>query len=276
MVVSVIMPVRNGERFVAEAVESILEQTYTDFIFIIIDDASTDASAKILQSYAKKDKRIYLHRNQRPQGIVKTRNKGFNLLPKDTTYIALFDADDISAPNRLERQVAFLDKNPTIGAVGSDILIINEKSELIASRTYHHHPKQIAKHLLIRSPFAQPAVCLRKEVLTTVGVYTSENGHDRARDYDLWLRIARKYPLANIDAFLLSYRVSDHQGKKTHLKETIRSTLQVKRKYLFKSQYFRCIAVVVFLLEYILLLFPSKFILWLFKKLMYKKVNNDK
>jgi hypothetical protein len=189
--------------------------------------------------------------------------------------VALFDADDISLPLRLEKQVAFLEKHPRIAAVGSHIYIIDENSKRIASRKYRCSPREIREHMLIRSPFAQPSVMLRSSVLHTIGKYELAQGYDRARDYDLWLRIGNKYPLANIDEFLVSYRVSKQQGKTTHLKPTIKSTLQVKRKWLFKKKLFTWEALLVYILEFFLLLLPNAFILWLFKQVMYTKVRND-
>ena len=109
--ISIIMPVYNNELYLSYAIESILKQTYSNFEFIIIDDCSTDSSWKIISKYAKKDKRIKAHKNKKNLKIVKTRNKGFELMSKKTKYIAIFDSDDISLPKRILHEVEFLEDN---------------------------------------------------------------------------------------------------------------------------------------------------------------------
>ncbi|MFT4326657.1 MAG: glycosyltransferase family 2 protein [Candidatus Woesearchaeota archaeon] len=261
--VSVLMPNYNGERFIAEAIESILRQTFTDFEFIIVDDCSTDESWKIIQRYARKDKRIRAFRNKRNVGIVKTRNKLFSLLSKNCTYCAIFDSDDVSLENRLEKQVAFLEKHIHVGAVGGHTYIINEKGIVVFKRKY---PLIFSrKKVLFKSPFAQPAVMLRKSVLDSVGVYKAECDFDRARDFDLWIRIQDSYDIATLNAFVLYYRISSTQGKKTHLKETLRSTIQVQKKWMFKKKYFSFSLCMYVCLEHVLLLLPERIILDLFK-----------
>ena len=123
--VSVVMAVYNGEQYLQEAIESILSQTFSDFEFIIVDDASTDCTPEIVQNYAKYDKRIRLMRNKRNLGLTKSLNRGLNV--SQGIYIARQDADDLSLPKRLELQVHFLDDHIEIGALGAGVEIVDEK-----------------------------------------------------------------------------------------------------------------------------------------------------
>lgn len=266
--VSVLMPNYNGENFMSEAIESILNQTYLNFEFIILDDCSTDNSWKIISKYVKKDKRIKAFQNEKNLKIVKTRNKLFELSSKESKYFAIFDSDDISLPNRLEREVNFLEKNLEYGVVGSSLLIIDENSKVIGKRKYK---KTLSKsESIIKSPFAQPSVLIRKSTLQKIGeMYSTDGKFDRARDFDLWVKLGRISKLGNIQKPLLKYRVSSTQGKSTHLKETIQSTLQVQKKWILKKSHFSFKGLIYILLEYVLLLLPEKFVLWLFKKLVY-------
>jgi glycosyltransferase involved in cell wall biosynthesis len=269
--VSVIMPNYNNEKYLAEAIESILNQTYRNFEFVIIDDCSTDNSWNIIQEYAKKDNRIKAFKNEENLKIVKTRNKGFGLMSPASKYIAIFDSDDISMPERFEKQIKFLEKNPDYGAVGSHTFIIDENSEIIGKRKYSTSYAKIKKEILLRSPFAQPSVIIRSAVLDKVGIYSTDGKYDRSRDYDLWIRIFDKYKINNLDQFLIMYRISKTQGKTTHLKETINSTIQVQSKWLFKKNYFSINALFKVYSEHCLLILPENFVLWLFKKLNYIK-----
>ena len=118
--ISVVMAVYNGERHLREAIDSILNQTFADFEFVIIDDASTDRSGRILQEYAGKDKRIVIIGNETNMGLSKSLNKGIRLTKGE--YIARMDADDISFPDRFEKQVKFLDDHNDIGILGTHYL----------------------------------------------------------------------------------------------------------------------------------------------------------
>jgi glycosyltransferase involved in cell wall biosynthesis len=125
--ISVVMSVYNGEKYLRQAIESILQQTYTDFEFIIIDDGSTDSSREIIQSYD--DKRIRLVINEQNIGLTKSLNKGIRLAKGE--FIARMDADDISLPQRFEKQVAYLDSHPEVGVLGTYANIIDHRGKII-------------------------------------------------------------------------------------------------------------------------------------------------
>ncbi|MBA2857947.1 glycosyltransferase involved in cell wall biosynthesis [Methanococcus maripaludis] len=267
--VSVIMPNYNNEKYLPEAIESIVKQTYENFEFIIIDDCSTDDSWDIIQNYAKKDNRIKAFKNEHNLKIVKTRNRGFDLMSPDSKYIAIFDSDDISMPERLEKQVAFLEKNPDYGLIGSHTYIINENSKIIGYRKYETNLKKIIKNMVKKNQFAQPSVMIRKSVLDEVGFYDEK--YTRCQDYELWFRIAKSFKIGILDEFLIKYRISKTQGKSTHLKETLKFTLDIQKKWLFDKKFFSIFGIIYYGLEHLMYFLPSKFVLKLFKVLNYEK-----
>lgn len=197
--VSVVMSVCNGEKYLREAIDSILDQTFTDFEFIIINDGSTDGTREILESYS--DSRIFLL-HQKNVGLTKSLNKGLKMVRGE--YIARQDADDISFPNRLERQIAFLDKNPEIAMVGSACVRINHDGKYIDLIKYPTDNESIKTALLKFNPFWHTSILIRKRCLDKVGYY--REFFKFTQDYDLWLRISEKYKVANIAEPLVKYR----------------------------------------------------------------------
>lgn len=197
--VTVLMPVYNAERYLREAVDSILCQTFTDFEFLAIDDGSADSSAAILNSYT--DPRLRVVQNPRNLGLTATLNAG--LAQGKGEYIARMDADDISLPERFARQVAFLDANPQIGIVGVWAEAFGD------ARFKIPHPadaETIRAKLLFDSALVHPAVLMRRTFLDAHSLRYEPLGH--FEDYELWQRAARLFPLANIPETLFRYRVS--------------------------------------------------------------------
>jgi len=203
--VSVIMSVYNGERFLHEAVESILNQPFKNFEFIIINDGSTDGSREIIESY--NDDRIVLI-NQDKTGLTKALNKGISLARGE--YVARMDADDVSLPERLEHQVAFLDENPDVGLVGCNIYVIDEKGSIISMVEVPIENEEIKWKLLFRNRFGHSAIMFRKECLSIIGGYNESIIY--AQDYDLWLRISQNYNLGNLREFLHKWRLNKSTG----------------------------------------------------------------
>ena len=197
--VSVLIPNYNCEKYIGESIKSILDQTYKNFECIIVDDCSTDNSWKIIQTYAKKDKRIKCVRNETNLKIVKSRNKLFDLASSKSKYYAIFDSDDISMPERLEKQVKFLELNKRVMLLGGQLKIIDEDSKEFARRKYPITNKQILKKILLYSVFAQPSVMIRKDVLKKIGYYDLKFTGIPCEDYDLWLRVSSTLPVFLID-----------------------------------------------------------------------------
>lgn len=253
--ISVIMPVYNAERYLDDAIQSILNQTYEDFEFIIINDCSTDNSYNIIKKYEKKDKRIITINNWKNLGITRSLNKG--LKRSSGQHIARMDADDISMINRLEEQIK---KMKHYDVVGSDIIIINEDNEQIGHRDYEQNIDNIIK---IKSPLAHPVVMFNKLLIDKRGY--NENMCS-AQDYELWvyfyLQGAR---ITNIKLPLLKYRMHTKANKNKNTKQTIRDTIKVKNIMKQKRIIFGLSGEVRLLLERVLLLLPS----WLIIKLFY-------
>ncbi len=199
--VSVVLPVYNGAAYVGRAIASILVQTFTDFELIAIDDGSTDATPQILDRIADPRLRV-VHQDNR--GLSATLNRGLELARG--RYVARQDHDDLSRPERLASQVAFLDAHPACGLVGTRAEIW--VGDVMTSRV-HDHPLTDAAlrfELLFDNPFVHSSVMLRKTVLETVGGYSTDPARRSPEDYELWSRIARHAELANLPERLLVYR----------------------------------------------------------------------
>ena len=226
--VTVFTPNYNKSKYLQETVESVLQQTYTNFEYIIVDDCSTDESWDIIRAYASKDERIRAYRNDENLKIVKTRNKGFQYSSKEAKYYAIIDSDDVSTPERLEKQVAFLEENPQYGLIGSDTIVIDEESKEIGYRKYASSDLEIRKVITRLNPIAQSSVLIRKQAIQDVGYYDEK--WNVCQDYDYWLRIGIDWKLKNFNKPLIKYRLSGTQVKITNLKETVRNTYLIQKK----------------------------------------------
>ncbi len=196
--VTVLMSVYNGERYLREAVESILRQSFEDFEFLIIDDASTDRSVELLQEY--RDPRIRLLRNQKNVGQAASLNTGID--HARGKYLARMDADDVSLPERLARQVSFLDERPAIGVCGTWARVIDEKGK--PADSIRTPTGSAAGKLCWRPPvFVHSSVMARRDLLQ-LNRYDPE--YRQAQDYELWLRLWSKTGFDNLGLVLLLYR----------------------------------------------------------------------
>jgi glycosyltransferase involved in cell wall biosynthesis len=203
--VSVLMSVYNGEHYLQEAVESVLQQTYTDYEFIIIEDGSRDDTWAILTEYASRDQRVVLVQNQENLGLTKSLNLG--LTQAKGKYIARQDADDISLPSRLACQVDFLEKNPEIGVVGTQMEIMDESENKVDAFSVPCSHSMIAWTLLFDRSFAHPSVVMRKEVLDQSGGYNAS--FKVAQDHELWTRLVELTRFANLSETLVRYRTHE-------------------------------------------------------------------
>jgi GT2 family glycosyltransferase len=202
--ISVCLPVYNAEAYVAEAVESILAQTYGDFEFLIIDDGSTDRSLAILERYAAQDARIRL--SSRPNsGYVVRLNEMLDEARGE--FIARMDADDIAMPARFAKQLDFLNAHPDFVAVGSRILTIDSDGEPIGEFcTAVVHEEIDRAHLEAHGGvISHPGVMIRATAIRALGGYRAE--YWPVEDVDLWLRLAEVGRLANLPEMLLKYRL---------------------------------------------------------------------
>lgn len=199
--VSVIMPVYNGEQYLNEAIESILNQSFRDYEFLIVDDCSTDSSFQIIASY--KDSRIRLLRNDKNMGLVASLNKGIKFAKGD--YIARMDCDDVSLPDRLEKEVAILDMFSEVGVCSTWGKFIDKKGiEVGELRT--RVGNRLYKNFWKPSPIIHAACMIRSQII-------KENRFDpmfeHAEDYELWLRLFNKTKFFNINEFKYLIRLHD-------------------------------------------------------------------
>ena len=211
--VSVLMPVYNAQRYVAEAIESILAQTFTDFEFLIIDDGSTDKTPEILRRYAARDPRIRLV--SRPnRGLVASLNEGLALAWGE--FIARMDGDDISLPERFERQLRYLADHPECVMVGSRVIIIDpDGSPLTIMGAALTHEEIDQAFMAGRGQMVyHPSVMFRARALAKIAPYREE--YFTAEDLDLFLRLAEVGRIANLAKPLLKYR--EHGGKIGHVR----------------------------------------------------------
>ena len=197
--ISVIMPVYNGEKYLKEAINSILDQTCSDFELLLIDDASSDKTGDIINSYD--DNRIIYIKNEQNLGLIKTLNKGLGLARGE--FIARMDQDDISHPERFEKQLALLAGNPEIGVCGTWFTFFGDA---VKERTIQHpeNNENIKIHLLGYCTLGHPTIMLRKEVVLNLRY---DEDYQSAEDYEFWTRLAKVTKFYNIQESLLQYRL---------------------------------------------------------------------
>lgn len=211
--VSVVMAVRDGERFVGDAIGSLGNQTLRDFELIVMDDGSADATPRIVDALAAQDDRIHLR--VRPHaGYAEALNAGWQL--SHSEYVGVLDADDLAEPGRLERQVGFLERHPEVGVVGGALLLITADGRPFYIAAYPEAPSDTREALKSRSPLGHTSVLMRRAVLEEVGGYRTR--FPLAEDYDLWLRIAERHALANVPDIVGRYRIHGANGSVTGLR----------------------------------------------------------
>jgi glycosyltransferase involved in cell wall biosynthesis len=200
--VSVVMAVYNSERYIKEAVESILNQTYKNLELIIVNDASTDDTGKILEGFS--DPRIKVETHKRRLGPARSRNDAIE--KSSGEYIAIMDADDISAPERIEIQARFLDENKDIGLVGSGRLEIDSDGTPLYPKYFPSDDNLIKKNILKESCFCHPSIMFRKTIFQKIGGYREE--FEVSEDFDMLLRFAEVSRMYNLKNILYMKRLS--------------------------------------------------------------------
>jgi glycosyltransferase involved in cell wall biosynthesis len=204
--VSVVLPVHDGERFLAEAVGSILGQTLGDLDLVVVDDGSTDGTRRILAGYDDPRLRVVA---QPHRGLVAALGAG--IAETRAPYVARMDADDVSEPLRLERQVELLERRPRIGMAATWVAVMNEEGRELRRHVLPSEHDDLARRLLLRNPFQHGSVLLRRAALDAVGGYRDDYGANE--DYDLWRRLVGSWELACVPEVLYHYRV--HAGAVT-------------------------------------------------------------
>ncbi|TCD12755.1 glycosyltransferase [Pedobacter frigidisoli] len=198
--ITVFMAAYNAAPFIEESITSILNQTFRDFEFIIVDDGSTDETASIIEGF--NDSRILLVKNETNKGLQFTRNRLLNLARG--MYIAILDADDVALPERLEKQYNFLSTQPQIALCGGHAEIIDEHGVIQQRKIIVPTNQHVNMYMLFCNPFINSSSMFRTEVFIELNGY-----HDYviSEDFDLFIRFSEKYEVANIDEFLVKYRI---------------------------------------------------------------------
>ena len=231
--VSVVMPAYNVERYVEEAIQSILDQTFRDFEFIIIDDGSTDGTGDIIDRHAAADPRIVYVQNQSNLGQTKSMNKGIELARGK--YICRMDADDISYPDRFEKQLAFMEENPDVVISGGIMEVCNRDMKLICRRIYNLTDVEIRRKLFRYSPFCHPSTIYRTEGAKTIGGYSEVIFP--AEDYDFYFRLGRLGAFANLPDVIYKMRVNPSGISYSNIRKSEIMTLYVRLKAVFEYDY---------------------------------------
>lgn len=232
--VSVLLPVYNGARYVRDAIDSILGQSYRDFEFLIINDGSTDGTREILDSLVDPRVRVFHKHNE---GLGKTLNRGLKLATGE--YVARIDADDAAEPERLKRQVEYLESHPDIAVLGTALKVsYSDGTEVIRQRPLRQ--EDVLRHIIKVCPVAHPSVMMRRSVILGLGGYDVSHdgslGRSAGMDYHLWVRVlANGYGLANLPDPLVIHRkvATSITGKKSlsfKLFERARLRLWAKRE----------------------------------------------
>ena len=229
--ISVLMPVYNCEKYILEAVESILQQTYTHFEFLIIDDCSTDSTVEQIKSI--QDDRIQLILKPKNTGITESLNYGLRIAKGK--YIARMDGDDISLPTRFEKQVAFLEAN-------EDVVVCGTSFKILGSGLYIAVPEtndEIKVGMLQECKIGHPTVMMRSSFLNEHQLSYNAS-MEPAEDYDLWVRMIHLGKFYNLQEPLLKYRVHQNQVSNQRNQNQVEKALQIKcnmLKYLDKDIY---------------------------------------
>lgn len=230
--VSVIIPTYNCSKYISEAIDSVLAQTYKEFEIIIIDDGSTDETKGIVQEYLVSHRLKIKYIFQENQGLACARNAGI----KNATgkYLALLDADDAWAKNRLALGVEIMEKHPTVSLVHANIFCMNEKGKVLftAQRERSFLNGKIAKALLLKkAEISCPTVLFRRECVDTVGTFDENLTRLGCEDRELWIRITRQYDAYYIDEPLAYYRQRQSSMSK-NMDKMVRAKYYVIHKHL--------------------------------------------
>lgn len=221
--ITVLMPVYNCELYIKDALESILSQTYVDFEFLIIDDASTDKTVSIIKSY--RDSRIQLIEKPANSGYTNSLNQGLKLAKGQ--YIARMDGDDISLPERFARQVTYLEANPEIVLCGTSYEIMGEEKRTLIPES--HDAIKLA--LLQSNCIAHPSVIIRRKTLEEFSIIY-DTTKEPAEDYALWVQLLGVGKLHNLQEVLLKYRMQNSSVSRKRFEEQEKRAIEIQLELL--------------------------------------------
>lgn len=198
---SVVMPTYNAAEYIERSLESILRQSFEDYELIIIDDGSTDGTIELIEK--QEDDRIHLIQREDENGITSALNRGID--ETRGQYVARHDADDWSSPDRFDKQITYLESHPDVALLGTGAYLVDEDGQQISRRRVLENPR--VENLIEHNEFVHGSVMMRQDALADLGGY--DERFVTAEDYDLWLRLADAYSVANIDEPLYQLRQHD-------------------------------------------------------------------
>jgi glycosyltransferase involved in cell wall biosynthesis len=232
--ISVVMPVHNSRSFLPEAIESILDQTFSNFEFIIFDDASDDGSWNIIKSYAKKDNRIKAFRNNSNVGVSHTMK---NAVAKVRgRYVARMDADDVALPSRLQKQFDYLNDHPATLAVGGQCFVINGNGEIIGEKKFPLECQEVKSYIFKFSPIQQPTFMIAHYKLPQNFEYY-QDGLDTAEEIGLIFKLFQYGKVENLQDYLLLYRIHTSNTSFKNVRRTFFLTLISRIKGVLSYKY---------------------------------------
>lgn len=235
--ITVLMSVYNGEKYLKEAIDSILAQTFKDFEFLIINDGSTDNSVNIIESYD--DPRIKLINNEKNLKLIASLNKGISLARGK--YIARMDSDDISMPERFEKEIKFLESNPDYGLVATYYTVIDGMGSEKYKMSYPSSNDLIKLFLSVNCPIVHGSVMGRTELFKE-NPYGSKE-FSAVEDYELWVRMSKRTKIHNIPEYLFKYRIYGESFSDTKAKLMADQTLELSKKlYKENKKFYRELA----------------------------------
>ncbi len=221
--VSVVMPVHNGEQFLREAIESVLNQTYTNFEFLIIENCSTDSSVEIIKSYNDSRIRLIIEKDC---GQVQAYNRGFKEAKGD--YIFIHDHDDVSHPERFEKQLKCMIVN-NVDICGSYFNLIDNSGKIIGHIEMSIEHNSIVDELLYKnSTIFNSSVCIRKTVFESIGYF--DIAYYPSADYDFYLKGITKFTYGNISEYLYSWRQHQKQISSNFIEDITEKTINISLK----------------------------------------------
>lgn len=231
--VTVAMIAFNAQRFIAESIEGVLAQTWTDLELVIVDDGSADATPEIVRRYAESDARVRFCPFEQNRGMPAARTATLELARG--FYFAVNDSDDISRPDRLEWQLAVLESQPSILICGSNLQIIAEDGRRLGSRKNPETSLDIRRNALRTNPIANSSVCARTSALREAGGY--DPTFPTCEDYDLTMRVLAVGEGYNVQDELVSYRLSSEQSMTKDIKRFLTDGQRVRRRWLLHPRF---------------------------------------
>ncbi|SEW53189.1 glycosyltransferase family 2 protein [Chitinophaga arvensicola] len=218
--VTVFMAAFNGEAYIEKAIQSVLNQSFTDFELLIVNDGSTDRTLDIIHQFT--DPRIRLVHNDGNKGLTFTRNRGIE--EAKGKYIAVLDCDDLATPDRLKSQISFLNSNPEFAICGGQAILIDESGKQTGNLNVMAGDKSISPELVFQNTFINSTLMIKRSAMIEAGGYRD---YSPAEDYDLSYRISLHHPVTNLNEVLVAYRLHNNNISKLQEEKVVRAELRI-------------------------------------------------